>query len=32
MLEKDPSKRATVEDLIKDEWLTKFMKHPIEIY
>ena len=32
MLNKDPLERATVEDLINDPWLTRFNKHPIDIY
>ena len=32
MLNKDPEKRATIEELISDPWLTRFSKHPIDIY
>ena len=32
MLNKDPEKRATIEELISDPWLTRFNKHPIDIY
>lgn len=32
MLCKDPKDRATVKDLIQDRWLTKEMRHPIDIF
>lgn len=32
MLDKDPEKRASVSELIDDPWLTRFKKHPLEIF
>jgi serine/threonine protein kinase len=32
MLNKDPNERATVRELIKDPWLTRDMKHPLDIF
>ena len=32
MLTKDPTKRATVEDLIENDWLTNKGREPINIY